>query len=85
MKKEFNFKKAKPVGNKFKDAEVKVSVTTRIDPDVVAWLRKESEQKGIPYQTLINSLLKQAMNIHSDEARIRQIVKDEIKKKASGE
>jgi predicted DNA binding CopG/RHH family protein len=85
MKKEFNFKKAKPVGNRFKGADVKVSVTTRIAPEIVAWLRIESEKKGIPYQTLINSLLKQAMNSHSDEARIRQIVKEEIKKKASGD
>lgn len=85
MKKEFNFKKAKRVGNRFKDADIKVSVTTRIDPDVVAWLRRESEKKGIPYQTLINSLLKQAMNADSDEERIRQIVKDEMRKKASGD
>lgn len=85
MKKEFNFKKAKRVGNRFKDADVKVSVTTRIDPDVVAWLRKESEKKGIPYQTLINSILKQSMNSRSDDDHIRQIVKEEIRKKASGD
>jgi uncharacterized protein (DUF4415 family) len=82
MKKEFNFKKAKKVGSKFKDAEVKVAVTTRIDPDVVSWLRDESDKKGIPYQTLINSILKQAMNTVSEDARIRKIVKEELGKKA---
>lgn len=85
MKKEFNFKKAKRVGARFKDSEVKVAVTTRIDPDIVLWLRKESEIKGIPYQTLINSLLKQAMHGGSDDEHIRKIVKEEIKKRASGD
>lgn len=82
MKKEFNFRKAKKVGSKFKDSEVKIAVTTRIDPDVVAWLREESERKGLPYQTLINSLLKQAMLAKSTDDHIRKIVKEELGKKA---
>jgi uncharacterized protein (DUF4415 family) len=82
MKKEFNFKKAKKVGSKFKDADIKVAITTRIDPDVVIWLREESEKRGIPYQTLINSLLKQAMNAESNDDHIRKIVKEELGKKA---
>jgi len=85
MKKEFNFKKARRVGVRFKDSEVKISVTTRIDPDIVFWLRKESEKKGLPYQTLINSLLKQAMHGGSDDERIRQIVKEEMRRRASGD
>lgn len=80
MKKEFNIKKAKEVGSRFKEVDVKVSVTTRIDPDIISWLRTESKSKGIPYQTLINSLLKQAMHSSSDEERIRRIVREEIQK-----
>ena len=80
MKKEFNFKGAKRVGDRFKDKEVKVSVTARLDPKVVAWLRVESERKGIPYQTLMNSILTESMNSGSNEAVVRRIVREELKK-----
>lgn len=80
MKKEFNFKGAKRVGDRFKDKDVKVSVTTRLDPQVVAWLRSESERKGIPYQTFMNSVLTEAMNNGSQEAVIRRIVREELGK-----
>ncbi len=63
MKKEYDFSKAKlhkgPIapskGNKLQK-------TFRIDEDVFEWLVKEGERRGIPYQTLMNSVLKQAMN-----------------------
>src|SRR5271154_2389223 len=80
MKKEFNFKGAKRVGDRFKDKEVKISVTARLDPHVVGWLRKESERKGIPYQTLMNSILTEVMNSGSQEAVIRRIVREELGK-----
>ncbi len=80
MKKEFNFRKSSKVGDRFKDKDVKVSVTARLDPKVVAWLRSESERRGIPYQTLMNSLLTEAMNSGSQEVVIRRIVREELKK-----
>jgi uncharacterized protein (DUF4415 family) len=81
MSKEFNFKGAKRVGDRFKGKEVKVSVTARLDPKVVAWLRQESSRKGIAYQTLMNSLLTEAMNTGSQEAVVRRIVREELGKK----
>lgn len=62
MKKEYDFSKAKihkgPIvhtkGNK-------IQKTFRLDEDVFEWLVKESKHRGLPYQTLMNSLLKQAM------------------------
>ena len=81
MKKEFNFKGAKRVGERFKDKVVKVSVTARLDSQVVSWLKKESERKGIPYQTLMNSILTENMNSNDHEATIRRIVREEIGKK----
>ncbi len=82
MKQEFNFKKAKKVGSKFKNKDVKVSVTARLDPDIVSWLRTKSEELAIPYQTFMNSLLKQAMVGSSlTEERVRYIVKEELLKK----
>lgn len=58
-------KEAKRTGKKQKvteaerTAEVKVSVTIRLDLDVLNKIKAEGEQKAIPYQTLINSILKQ--------------------------
>ncbi len=80
MNKEFNFKNAKKVGERNKD--VKISVTARLDSDVVYWLKEESEKKGIPYQTLMNSLLKETMtgsimNVQS----IRRVIREELDKK----
>ncbi len=83
MKKEFNFKGAKKVGDKFKNKDVKVAVTARIDQDVVYWLRKESEKLAIPYQTFMNSLLKQAMiktgPVLLTEERVKELIRQEMK------
>ena len=81
MKKEFNFKGAKRVGDRFKGKEIKVSVTARLDPQVVSWLRSESERRGIPYQTLMNSILTESMNSNDQEGMIRRIVREELGKK----
>lgn len=80
-KKEFNFKKAKRVGNRFEGANVKVTVTSRLDPDVVHWLRAESEKKGIPYQTLMNSILRESMaGSLTDIEALRKVIREELKK-----
>lgn len=88
--KEFNFSSAKRVGDKFKGA--KISKTFRVDLDVFSWLQEEAERTGIPYQTLMNAKLREAMNL-PDQVRemvremtkemIRQIVREETEKKAS--
>lgn len=81
MKKEFNFKGAKR-GARLDPNVTKISVTTRLDADVLSWLRKEAEKKGIPYQTLMNSLLKGLMRGQDNsEEYIRKIVRDELRKK----
>ncbi len=81
MKKEFNFKGAKQVGDRFKDQDVKVAVTARLDQDIVFWLKKESENLGLPYQTFMNSVLKQAMNkIPVTESRVKELIQEAMKK-----
>ena len=81
MKKEFNFKGAKR-GARLDPGTTKIAVTTRLDPDVLSWLREQAEKKGIPYQTLMNSLLKEAMQgFGNSEEFIRTIVRDELRKK----
>ena len=78
-KESFNFKKAKRVGEK--NIGIKVTVTSRLDPDVVDWLKEESQKKGLPYQTYMNSLLREAMNGSALSVDvIRKILQEELKK-----
>lgn len=82
MKKEYDLKKMKFKPAKRIDVKnSKVSITIRFDTDLVIWLRKESEKTGIPYQTLLNSKLRQAMNL-PDEMRelAKEILREELKK-----
>ena len=81
MKKEYDLKKKKwqPVGDKFKGA--KISKTFRIDMDVFVWLRAESERTGIPYQTLLNSKLREAMNQPSLDALVEKKVEEVLARK----
>lgn len=78
MKKEYDFSKTKQVKRKFlnpKEAKVKISKTVRLDGDLVHWLVAEAERTGIPYQTLMNSKLREAMNLPD---RVREIVRKEL-------
>ncbi len=79
MKKGFNFEKAQPVGDKFKGA--KIAKTFRIDMDVFLWLRLEAERTGIPYQTLLNAKLREAMNQPSLETLVEKKVEEVLARK----
>jgi len=87
MKKEYNLKKMKPMKRPaWANKELKVIKTIRLDMDIVSWLLQQSEKRGIPYQTLINSLLKEAMTSGTNQPtehlrkEIREIVKEELEK-----
>ena len=77
-KKEFNFKGAKR-GARVNPHETKVALSVRLDMDVVAWLKQESERTAIPYQTLMNSILKQSISDRDEKLRqeIRKILAEE--------
>ena len=80
MKKEYDLAKMKRVQRKpinAKEAKVKVSKTVRLDGDLVQWLVAEAERTGIPYQTLMNAKLREAMNLPD---RVRELVRQEISK-----
>ncbi len=63
MKKEYDFTKAKVhKGPIVTNKGNKIQKTFRLDEDVFEWLVKEGKRRGIPYQTLMNSLLKQTMS-----------------------
>jgi uncharacterized protein (DUF4415 family) len=86
MKKEYDLRKMKV---KKRGAVVsksaKVMKTVRLDADVLSWLVAEAGERGIGYQTLLNSTLRDAMKggksapkLLRDE--IRQIVREEVKR-----
>ena len=63
MKKEYDFSKGKVNKKAVADPKKsKVLTSIRLDGEVFQWFMAESERTGIPYQTLINSFLKQAID-----------------------
>jgi uncharacterized protein (DUF4415 family) len=36
-------------------------IAIRMDPKVLAWLRKAAEKRGLPYQSLVNEILAEEM------------------------
>lgn len=81
MKKEYDLSKLKERKRNpanAKEAKVKISKTIRMDGDLVAWLVSESERTGIPYQTLLNAKLREAMNLPD---RVRSLVEEALAKK----
>ena len=59
MKKEYDLNKRKKRDGKAKtdNSAAKTPISLRVDGAVLADLKTEAEQLGIPYQTLINSIL----------------------------
>jgi len=59
MKKEYDFSKAKKRSERVKvDTNVaKIPTSIRLDGSILAWYKTEAERQGIPYQTLISSVL----------------------------
>lgn len=57
MKKEYDVKQLKKAEPKYLKY-LKSSVTIRLDPRVIEYFKALSEKTGIPYQSLINYVLK---------------------------
>lgn len=55
MKKEYDFSKAKKAEKVVHRPKVMVSL--RLDPHLVSLIRDEADRLGMPYQTLISSLV----------------------------
>ncbi len=88
MKKEYDLKKLKAVkkGAVVPKKGTTVAKTVKIDLDIVTWLVAESDQRGLKFESLINSFLRAAMTGGGavlTEEKVRQIVRDELEKHAS--
>ena len=73
----------------FEPRHVKVRVTTMIDEDVLMALRDLAAKKEQKYQTILNDILRafveknvRGNSTRLDEKRVRQIVKEELRKRA---
>ena len=73
----------------FEPRHVKVRVTTMLDEDVLNALKKIASSKGQKYQTILNQVLrafverkKERKLIPVGERRIREIVREEMRKRA---
>ena len=87
MKKEYDFSKAKinkkPLAN---PKTTRVLTSIRLDGTVFQWFIAESERTGVPYQTLINSYLKQAIETPSPkdlDIRLQSVERVVFKKTGS--
>lgn len=58
LEKEFDFSKA--IKNPYAKS-LKKTITINLDENVIGYFKKESENVGVPYQTLINLYLKDCM------------------------
>ena len=86
MKKEYSLKGKKTRRGPAAAPNVKVLKSLRLDPEVLVWFREEGIRQGIPYQTLINATLKQAMHNGGSKdikEELRQIIREELQRKAS--
>jgi predicted DNA binding CopG/RHH family protein len=69
--------------DEFSPENVRFRVTMFIQEDVLNEVRKRAAQKGLPYQTYINLLLREQMFGSELEQKVRKIVQDEIKKQTA--
>ena len=83
MKKEYNLKKLKkrPAKIKVDATATKVPISLRLDALVLADLRVEADRLGIPYQTLISSILHRYSN--GDLIDLKSVNIDELIKKGA--
>ncbi len=75
--------------DEFEPKNVKIRITTMLDESILNALKVLAKKNGQKYQTLINSILKNFIqqnlstrNPRDFEARVRKIVRDELKKRA---
>lgn len=86
MRDEYDFskgKKAKDIPHLAKlqnEANKKTRITIMLDDDVLGFFRAQAEEKGLGYQTLINSALREVASSRPlDEDTLRRVLREELK------
>lgn len=67
--------KPQDVGPQKGPHEVKVNLSIRLDLETLNWFKRRAEETAIPYQTLINSVLKEATQTPTLEERVSALEK----------
>jgi predicted DNA binding CopG/RHH family protein len=65
--------------DEFSSKHAKFRVTMYVDLPVLESIREEAKEKGLPYQTYINQLLREHVS-GDGEKRMREIAREEFKK-----
>lgn len=63
MKTEYDLSKMKSRRNPYA-AKLKKSVTMRLSEDVIDYFKQMADEKGVPYQSLINLYLRDCVSTH---------------------
>ena len=63
MKTEYDLSKMKSRNNPYA-AKLKKSVTMRLSEDVIDYFKQMADEKGVPYQSLINLYLRDCVSNH---------------------
>ncbi len=64
----------------------KIKITINVDEDLLVELRKMANSSGVPYQSLLNRVLKEALSLKRDEgSRLDRLEREveRLKKKSS--
>lgn len=62
MREEYDIRKLKRAEPKYL-RHIKESITMRLDPHVVSYFKSLAAKTGVPYQTLINMVLREYANL----------------------
>jgi predicted DNA binding CopG/RHH family protein len=63
MKTEYDLSKMKSRKNPYA-TKLKKSVTMRLSEDVISYFKRMADEKGVPYQSLINLYLRDCVSSH---------------------
>ena len=76
MKKEYDFSKGKRARPDQVDPDPRVMISLRAIPHTISLLKDEADRLGMPYQTLINSILHRFVNGELiDKAEAKKLAK----------
>ncbi len=58
----------------------KIKITVNLDEDILSQLKAYSDESGVPYQTLLNRLLRKAVELKSEETERLDRIEKELAK-----
>lgn len=75
MKKEYEFEKMQERQNNHDPNANKLQISLRLDGELISLIKEEADRLGLPYQTLIQSILHQYIHGELISAKELQLLK----------